>query len=563
MAYSRSKVADSDNKLAIIGPADKGQHAVICVVAVNPLKAAPVKVNLPELLVLHIELVEVLGEFQHLGVHLVLLRQMPVKAGIPLPLNELTELAALEQELLARMSHPVAKEGTEAGKLLPVVTRHLVDQRALAMHYLVMGQRQHEILAEGVHHGEGNLVMMPLPVDRIKAEIAEGVIHPAHIPLVVKAHAAHVDRLGDVRPGGGLLGDHQCLRILPEYGLVELVEEVYGLQVAVAAVLVRLPLPMLPAIVQIQHIGHCINAQSVNMVLIHPENRVGNQEALYLGAAIIKVGGTPACIVCTLRIVRLIQVAPIKVTETRIILAEVPRHPVHDYADACLMCLINEITQVIRRTETAGSGIIAGSLIAPGAFIRVLTERHELDMGVVHFLGIVHQLFRHITIGQLIALRGAAPGAQMHLVGQHRLAVGLGALLLLLPLSILPLIVVHIIDTGGSSRSHLCMISIRVSLHDMRAAMLRHDGILVNIPLLDTRNEDFPYLAIVNLGHLVDTGVPVIELADYADLFGIWSPYRKAHAFLPVFLGQMRSQHLIGSAVSTLMKQKSIVFRQL
>ena len=563
MAYSRSKVADSDNKLAIIGPADKGQHAVICVVAVNPLKAAPVKVNLPEFFVLHIELVEVLGEFQHLGVHLVLLRQMPVKAGIPLPLNELAELAALEQKLLARMSHPVAKEGTEAGKLLPVVTRHLVDQGALAMHYLVMGQRQYEILAESIHHGEGNLVMMPLSVDRIKAEIAKGIIHPAHVPLVVEAHAAHVDRLGDVRPGGGLLGNHQCLRILPEYGLIQLVEEINSLQIAVAAVLVGLPLALLPAIVQIQHICHRIDAQPVNMVLIHPENRIGNQEALYLGAAIIKVGSTPACIICTLRIVGLIQVASIKVPKARIVLAEVTRYPVHDYADACLMGLVNEIAQVIRCAEAAGSGIIAGSLIAPGTFIWMLAERHELDMGVVHFLGVVHQLLRHIPIGKLIALRSAAPGTQMHLVGQHRLAIGLGALLLLLPLSILPLIVVHVIDTGGSCRSHLCIVAIRVSLHDVRSAMLRHDGILVHIPLLDTRNEDFPDLAIVNPGHLVDTGVPVIELTDYADLLGIWCPNREAHALLPVFFGQMRSQHFIGSAVGTLMEQKSIIFRQL
>ena len=93
--------------------------------------------------------------------------------------------------------------------------------------------------------------------------------------------------------------------------------------------------------------------------------------------------------------------------------------------------------------------------------------------------------------------------------------------------------------------------------------MLRHDGILVHIPLLDTRNEDFPDLTIVNPGHLVDTGVPVIELTDYADLLGIWCPNREAHALLPVFFGQMRSQHFIGSAVGTLMEQKSIIFRQL
>ena len=26
------------------------------------------------------------------------------------------------------------------------------------------------------------------------------LIHPAHVPLVIKAHAAHINRLGNIRP---------------------------------------------------------------------------------------------------------------------------------------------------------------------------------------------------------------------------------------------------------------------------------------------------------------------------------------------------------------------------
>ena len=54
----------------------------------------------------------------------------------------------------------------------------------------------------------------------IKRDIAQDIIHPAHIPLEVEAEAAYIRRLGDEGPSGTLLSDHQRGRVLLEDNLV-------------------------------------------------------------------------------------------------------------------------------------------------------------------------------------------------------------------------------------------------------------------------------------------------------------------------------------------------------
>ena len=275
MADLRREVADGDEVVGrVLRLADEGDDAVLVVVAVDPLEAIPVEVDLPECLVVAIEFIECAAVLEHLLVHRVLLRQMPVEAVIVIPLDELAELAAHEQQLLAWMCDPIREERAQAGELLPVVARHLADQRALAVHDLVVRERQHKVLAEGVHEGERDLVVVPLAVDRVERHVLEHIVHPAHVPLVVEAHAAHVDRLRDQRPSRRFLSDHQGLRMILEDALVELLEEVHGLEVARVAVLVRRPLAILAAVVEVEHVRDCVDAQAVDVELLEPEHRV-------------------------------------------------------------------------------------------------------------------------------------------------------------------------------------------------------------------------------------------------------------------------------------------------
>ena len=69
------------------------------------------------------------------------------------------------------MTVHVAVEEAQIRKFLPHVPRHLVEQRTLPIHNLVMRQRQNEVLGERVPEAESQLVMVMLPVDRVLGHV--------------------------------------------------------------------------------------------------------------------------------------------------------------------------------------------------------------------------------------------------------------------------------------------------------------------------------------------------------------------------------------------------------
>src|SRR5262249_21654681 len=92
--------------------------------------------------------------------------QMPVERMVMAPFIFLAELAAHEQELLAGVAEHEAVIGAQIGEALPLIARHAAENRTLAVHDLVMGQRQDEVLEECVMQAEKNLAVMVFSVDR-------------------------------------------------------------------------------------------------------------------------------------------------------------------------------------------------------------------------------------------------------------------------------------------------------------------------------------------------------------------------------------------------------------
>ena len=60
------------------------------------------------------------------------------------------------------MGEHIGVEGPHAGKFLLVGARHLVDEGALHVHYLVVGEGEHKVFRKGVHEGEGDVPVIEL-----------------------------------------------------------------------------------------------------------------------------------------------------------------------------------------------------------------------------------------------------------------------------------------------------------------------------------------------------------------------------------------------------------------
>ena len=119
-----------------------------------------------------------------------LAEEVPVEAGVEVPLAPLAELAPHEEQLLARVAPHVGVEEAEVRHLLPRVAGHLVEERPLPVYHLVVREGEEEVLVEGVDEAEGQLVVVVFAVDGIVPHVAEGVVHPPHVPLQAEAEAA-------------------------------------------------------------------------------------------------------------------------------------------------------------------------------------------------------------------------------------------------------------------------------------------------------------------------------------------------------------------------------------
>src|SRR4029077_11406412 len=118
------------------------------------------EVALPERGLGEIGVVEGADEILHTAV-LRVLEQVPVDASVVLPLVVLPDLPTHEEQLASGMRPHPAEQRTQVGELLPAVTWHLREQRALSVRHLVVAERKDEVLVERVQQREGQLVVMP------------------------------------------------------------------------------------------------------------------------------------------------------------------------------------------------------------------------------------------------------------------------------------------------------------------------------------------------------------------------------------------------------------------
>lgn len=149
----------------------------------------------------------------------------------------------------------------------------------------------------------------------------------------------------------GFLGDHHHAGVVLVSGGGGLLEEVDGLQVLAASVDVRAPLTGFAAIVEVEHGADGIHAQCVDVQVLKPEQGVGHQEVAHLAASEVEHIGAPIGVFAAQRVRILVQRGAIETAERKGILREVSGHPVHDHADAGLMELVDQVTEIVGGAE--------------------------------------------------------------------------------------------------------------------------------------------------------------------------------------------------------------------
>ena len=146
-------------------------------------------------------------------------------------------------------------------------------------------------------------------------------------------------------------------------------------------VLVRHPRARLAGVVEVEHRGHGVDPQAVDVELVDPVERVGDEEVADLVAAVVEDERAPVRVLALAGIGVLVERGAVEAGEGPVVLREVGGHPVDDDADAALVEVVDEVAEVVGRPEPRRRREVAGHLVAPRAAERMLHHRQQLDVG--------------------------------------------------------------------------------------------------------------------------------------------------------------------------------------
>ena len=420
------------------------------------------------------------------------------------------------------------------------------------MHHLVVRERQHEVLGKGIEQAEGQLVVMMLAVDRLALQILQRVVHEAHVPLEAEAETARVRRLRDAGKGGRFLGDGHDAGVLAIGFVVHALQEGDGLEVFAAAMAIGNPLAVLARVVEIEHRGHRIDAQAVEMIALEPEQRIVDEKARHFLAAKIVDRRVPVRMKALARIFVLIECRAVEAGQPVLIGREMRRNPVEDDADAGAMGRIDEAGKAGRIAEARGRRIEAGWLVAPGRIEGMLGDRQQLDVGEAHVGDIRDEIGGQFVITQEGIAVLALPRTEMHLIDRH----GHAARIAMAPRLDIGLVVPHEVaglgHAGRRLRPDFGVESERIALQRKQPPARIQQFELVALPDGGTWDEDFPDADVHALAHDMAAAVPVIEVADNGDARRIGRPDREMHAVMALVADGVRAELVVEAKVIAL-----------
>ena len=323
-----------------------------------------------------------------------------------------------------------------------------------------------------------------------------------------------------------------------------------------AAVLVGHPLAVSAVVVQVQHGGHRVHPDAVDVVLLEPEGGGGEQEALHLAPAIVEDLGAPGVVLPLAGVGVLVAGGAVELVEPVGVLAEVGGHPVEDDADAVLVHVVDKVHEILRGAVAGCGGVVAGALVAPAGVKGVLGDGQKLDEVEAHVLDVRGKLTGQVPVVDEVPVLPAAPGAQVDLVDVQRRGVDGLSVALFAPCLVPPGIAVDGIELAGGAGAGLGVegVGVRLQAHH---AVCAGDGELIGVIGLAAGNEALPD-AVRDLFHGVGRLVPGIEITHYGDSLRPRCPDAEHVAVNSVVGGSVGAHVFVGTPGRSLVEEIGI-----
>ncbi len=216
------------------------------------------------------------------------------------------------------------------------------------------------------------------------------------------------------------------------------------------------------------------------------------------------------------------------------------------------MQAVDEAAEVVGRAEPRRGREEPRHLVAPGARVRMLADRQQLDVGEAEVARIGGQLVGQLLVAQraVAVERVSPPGAEVHFVDRHRPGERVGAAAVLEPVLVRPLVAraehdrrVRRRDLGGGR--------VGVGL-EREPAVPVTNRVLVAGAHVDPRHEELPDAGAPERSHRVQAAVPAVDVADEADRGRVGRPDGEGDAGDPVHLPRVGAEPLPEALVPAL-----------
>ena len=350
---------------------------------------------------------------------------------------------------------------------------------------------------------------------RCSAEIIQRIIHPSHIPFIIKTKSALVDRISHFRERSRIFGCEDHRRMHAFQSLIHILQELYRIEVYTPC---RIALP-------VDRTADCIHADTVHMEFTDPVICAGLQEASGLSAGMHEVAASPFTDTDS-RVRIFIKCSSVVIRQTISVHSEMNRNKIHQHTDIVFMAGIYEGFQLVRCSVTRSRAEKSGCLIAPGFITRVFIQWHDLEIVVAVFDQIRNQNVDHffIIVPVICFIRRFAERTKMNFIDIEWFLSAVTAVLH--PLGILKFIGGHVADNGSTVWTKFHAKSIRVAVVDCIFASVIN-FIFVHLSGFCLRNIAFPEVAVRNSVHF--PFLPVIKFPDQCNAGGRRCKCTKSH----------------------------------
>src|SRR5271157_4456313 len=128
--------------------------------------------------------------------------------------------------------------------------------------------------------------------------------------------------------------------------LIQLLEEIDGFQILTTTIAVRYPFTAFTGVVEVQHGGYRIHAKAVDMVLVQPEQGVGDQIVLHFVAAVVVNQRAPVGVRTLARVGMLVEMRAVEQAEAVRVARKMSRSPIEENSDCSLMATIDKLHEI-------------------------------------------------------------------------------------------------------------------------------------------------------------------------------------------------------------------------